>query len=216
MSTTTAQHPIPDHVLLAYSAGLLPEAFSLVTACHLSLCEEARAAAESFDDVGGILLEGIEPVAVGDRSLSQTLARIGTEATPPEPRAVATGGLFPAPLRAIAGDPDDVPWRPVGGGVKQALLPCAGEGSVRLLHIEPGTSVPSHGHQGMEMTLVLQGAFSDKHGRFARGDLEYRDEPESHAPMAERGEACICLAATEAPLRFDGIVPRLLQPFIRV
>jgi putative transcriptional regulator len=28
--------------------------------------------------------------------------------------------------------------------------------------------------------------------------------------------ACICAAATDAPLRFRGLIPRLLQPILRI
>ena len=35
-------------------------------------------------------------------------------------------------------------------------------------------------------------------------------------PVAEPGPDCICLAATDAPLRFSGIVPRLAQSIFRI
>ena len=66
------------------------------------------------------------------------------------------------------------------------------------------------------MTLILQGAFSDEVDRFARGDVEFGDENLTHTPIAEVGVDCICLAATDAPLKFSGIIPRLLQPFIKI
>ena len=48
--------------------------------------------------------------------------------------------------------------------------------------------------------------------------------PEIHAArrgcaqekIAEAGADCICLAATDAPLRFRGVLPRLAQPFLRI
>jgi putative transcriptional regulator len=76
--------------------------------------------------------------------------------------------------------------------------------------------VPNHGHRGIELTLVLQGAFVDDGGRFARGDIEIADEELDHTPVADDAEDCICLAATDAPLRFSSWVPRLAQPFLRI
>jgi putative transcriptional regulator len=68
----------------------------------------------------------------------------------------------------------------------------------------------------MELTLVLQGAFADAEESFARGDVEISDETVEHTPTVLAGEDCICLSATEAPLRFRGLIPRLVQPFLRI
>nr|HMS95514.1 ChrR family anti-sigma-E factor [Tabrizicola sp.] len=107
-------------------------------------------------------------------------------------------------------------WRRVGGGVRQAILPTGRDATARLLVIPAGTAVPDHGHRGTELTLVLQGAFADESARFGRGDVEIADEAVEHTPVALAGEACICLAATDAPLRFLGLIPRLAQPFLRI
>jgi len=61
---------------------------------------------------------------------------------------------------------------------------------------------------------VLQGAFLDGSDRFARGDIEIADESLEHTPIADLGEDCICLAATDARLRFNKLIPRIAQPFI--
>jgi putative transcriptional regulator len=37
-----------------------------------------------------------------------------------------------------------------------------------------------------------------------------------HTPVALAGQDCICLAATDAPLRFRGLIPRLAQPLLRI
>jgi putative transcriptional regulator len=76
--------------------------------------------------------------------------------------------------------------------------------------------VPDHGHNGLELTLVLQGAFRDETGRFGVGDVEVADDDLEHTPIAEEGDPCICLAATDANLRFRALVPRLLQPLFRI
>jgi putative transcriptional regulator len=75
--------------------------------------------------------------------------------------------------------------------------------------------MPTHGHRGQELTLVLAGSFSDEHGTFARGDVEEADEDVEHQPIADPGEDCICLAVTDAPLRLRGIAA-ILQPFLRI
>ncbi|MFN3955502.1 MAG: ChrR family anti-sigma-E factor [Pararhodobacter sp.] len=214
------RHHLNDALLMAYSAGQLPEAFNLIVATHVSMCDECRARLESFDAVGGALLEqpAAEPLPVlAADSLAATMARIRDAAPQPRPTRPARRGLFPAPLAEyVGGDLGAVRWRPVGGGVKQAILPTARDASARLLYIPGGVAVPDHGHRGTELTLVLQGAFRDEFDRFAAGDIEIATEADEHTPVAEEGPACICLAATDAPLRFKGMVPRLLQPFLRI
>ncbi|WP_333815162.1 ChrR family anti-sigma-E factor [Tabrizicola sp.] len=212
----TIRHHLSDQLLMAYAAGQLPEAFSLVVATHLSLCDDCRAQAGSFDAVGGALLEEAGETAMGEDALAQTLARI--EGLPQgRSGAPKPAGIFPAPLAAyVGGGPDAVRWRRVGGGVRQAILSTGGSATARLLYIPAGRAVPDHGHQGMELTLVLQGAFADEDQSFARGDVEISDETVEHTPTVLAGQDCICLAATDAPLRFRGLIPRLAQPFLRI
>lgn len=214
---TTIRHHLSDQLLMAYAAGQLPEAFNLVVATHVSLCDECRARAASFDAVGGALLEEAEEIAMGEDALTRALERIESlpQATRSEPLKPA--GIFPAPLADyVGGDLSAVRWRKVGGGVRQAILPTGRDASARLLYIPAGTAVPDHGHRGMELTLVLQGAFADDNDRFGRGDIEIADEDLEHTPVALAGEDCICLAATDAPLRFRGLIPRLAQPLLRI
>ena len=101
-------------------------------------------------------------------------------------------------------------------GVKQAILPTGPDATARLLYIPAGVAVPDHGHRGMELTLVLQGAFADANDRFGPGDIEIADEAMEHTPVALAGVACICLAATDAPLRFRAMLPRLAQSLLRI
>jgi putative transcriptional regulator len=76
--------------------------------------------------------------------------------------------------------------------------------------------MPDHSHHGTELTLVLKGAFQDEDGYFARGDIEIADSDVQHIPVADIHEDCICLAVTDAPLRFTGLMPRILQKFLRI
>lgn len=212
------KHHLTDALLMGYSAGTLPEAFNLVVATHISLCDECRARMHEFDAVGGAMIEEMGEVALDDGALAATMALIA--AAPrvegrrrPEPEA----GVFPKPLRDyVNGDLDAVKWRRIGGGVSQAVLRTSKDATVRLLKIPAGVAVPDHGHRGTELTLVLQGAFRDATDRFAAGDIEVADEEMVHTPIAEPGLDCICLAATDAPLRFNSLIPRIAQPFLGI
>ena len=211
------EHHLTDDLLMAYSAGALPEAFDLAVATHLSLCDVCRAAAESYDAVGGALVEESAAATVSEDCLERTLARIrGTDREEP-PRPIDATGILPAPLASyVGGSLDKVAWRSVGMGVKQAILD-AGEGaSARLLFIPAGTAMPDHTHRGTEITIVLQGAFTDDGGTFVRGDVEIATDADHHMPVADISEDCVCLAVTDGPLRFKGILPRLAQPFLKI
>lgn len=214
---TTIRHHLSDEMLLAYSAGDLPEAFNLVIATHVSMCDECRARLGAFDALGGAVIEE-DFSAMSDGSLEACLMRIDgmAQATARAPRR--GDGVFPAPLvDYVGGGLEAVRWRPLGLGAKQAILKMGDTGaSVRLLSIPGGAAMPDHGHSGLEMTLVLKGAFRDEKDRFGPGDIEIADDSLEHTPVAEDGETCICLAATQGPLRFNSLIPRLAQPFFRI
>jgi putative transcriptional regulator len=213
--TTDVQHHLPDDLLMGYAAGVLPRAFDLVVATHVSLSDEARARMESFESVGGAMMDHVETAPVADDSLAMTLAKISAMA--PVTRRQPARGIFPAPLRkVVGGDEDAVKWRSLGMGTKQCVLQSDKDASVRLLFIPAGQAMPKHSHRGMEMTLVLKGAFRDDDGVFARGDIEVADQDVDHTPVAEPGEDCICLVATDARLKFDGLLPRIAQPFLGI
>lgn len=216
------EHHISEAVLTAYAAGTLDEAFALVVACHLSMCDRCRAEAEALDTLGGSLLETMPEAAMGDGAIDATWSRIerriedGDDQAPAAP-SHQPGAVFPGPLRDyVGGDAGAVAWRSVGGGVRQKILDCEGKATARLLYIPAGKAVPDHGHRGLELTLVLQGSFSDDVARFGRGDVEIGDPDLDHQPIADPGPDCICLAATDAPLRFKGLIPRIFQPFLQI
>jgi len=213
----TIRHHLSDQLLMSYAAGELPEAFNLVVATHVSLCDECRAQLASFEAVGGAMIETTAMAAMSDDSLAACMDRIDGLSQATARRPLRAAGVFPAPLADyVGGGPEKVRWRNVGMGVKQAMIRTGKNASARLLYIPGGQAVPDHGHRGLELTLVLQGAFRDETDRFGPGDIEIADEAMQHTPVAEHGEVCICLAATDAPLKFNAIIPRLAQPFLRI
>ena len=216
--SNSINHHLTDALLMSYAAGSLEEGFSLVVATHVSLCDECRARLGSFEAVGGVLVDACDEISMADDALKATFALIDAESV--VATATHTSGkdsVFPAPLQNyVGGDLDKVRWRSVGSGVQQAVLKTGGKGKVRLLSIPGGAEMPNHSHRGLEMTLVLKGAFEDEGGAFARGDVEIANQDISHTPIARKGEACICLAATDAPLRFKGLIPRIAQPFLGI
>ncbi len=213
----TIRHHISDDLLMAYAAGALPEAFALVLATHVSMCDDCRAALAGFEAVGGAVLDSGDQIEMDAGSLDRVFSRLESPAGASRNGAVRPAGILPVPLQDyVGGDLAAVKWRALGMGVRHAILPTQGIGSARLLYIPAGQSVPDHGHRGLELTLVLQGAFRDATARFGPGDMEIATEALDHTPVAEAGQDCICLAATDARLRFNSLIPRLAQPFFRI
>ncbi|GHE96753.1 transcriptional regulator [Aliiroseovarius zhejiangensis] len=210
---TAITHHIPDDILAAYAAGSLPHHYAVAVASHVSLCTQCRASLEAHQTMGGALLETTEAVAVSGNMKADLLAQLDAPAKP-EP-VYSRRGIYPGPVVAALKGQGPA-WKSLGMGVRQSILSQDKHGSVRLLYIPGGQAVPDHGHNGLEMTLVLQGSFSDETGRFGVGDIEIANEDLEHTPIADPGDPCICLAATDAPLRFNALVPRLLQPLFRI
>ncbi len=210
----TIKHHLPDATLLGYSAGTLPEAFNLIVAAHVSLCDACRAGVESYDALGGALLNEANDSSMAPTSLETALRRLDDTRAP---TPTTQGGVFPAALQDyVGGDLASVKWRAMGMGVKQAVLPTSSAATARLLMIPEGAAMPDHTHNGTEMTLVLQGAFDDADGHFARGDIDVADAAVTHTPVASKGADCICLVVTDAPLRFTAWLPRVLQRIIGI
>lgn len=194
---------------------------SVVVASHLTLCPECRGRAAAAEAVGGALLDTLPADALAPDALDRMLARLDE----PEPlrrrrRPPDRGDAppLPAPLLDITGPVTERSWRRLAPGIRQIeVVPRDRRGgSVRLFRIAPGSVMPHHGHEGVELTLVLSGSYTDELGRFARGDFAETDGDTRHQPVADAGADCVCLIATEAPLRFRDLLPRLMQPFFGI
>ena len=62
----------------------------------------------------------------------------------------------------------------------------------------------------------MSGSFEDEISKFGAGDLEDVAEETLHKPVAAPGDDCICLAVTDASLRFKELIPRILQPVLHI
>ena len=213
-------HP-SDALLLDYATGTLGEAWSLAVATHLALCPDCRRMVSEMEALGGNLLNSITPEPVSASTFDALMTRLDAEpavSVPPAPTPATSPPVLPEPLRRyVGGDAATLPWKRLGLGAYQLPIATGGNGpAARLLRIPAGRPVPAHSHRGLELTLVLCGAFSDATGNYARGDLQEADESLEHKPHAAPGEDCICLAVTDAPLRFCSIAARLVQPLLGI
>ena len=216
----TINHHPSDALLVAYGSGSLNEGLALVVATHLACCTSCRKLAGDIEAIGGTFLEDLPPAELRPDRFVQIMARAQNEtilerpASKPNPSGNL--GRLPPPLGRYVAELPEARWRWLAPGVRQIDLaqPTQTGGSSRLLRIAPGVTLPHHGHAGTELTLVLEGSFTDEVGRFKAGDLAELGDETRHQPVADTDVDCICLIATEAPLRFSGFVGRLIQPLI--
>ena len=211
------EHHVSDDLLLAYGAGTLDEATSLLVATHLALCPRCRSGLDLAESIGGEWMNRTRANGtVKETGNDSAVASPLQDDEPLRPAAAASGPfLLPQPLRDYAGgDAAELDWRAVGGGIRQVRLKTAETGSeARLLRIAAGTRVPEHSHGGEELTLVLAGSLYDRGKWYRRGDVDVADASVVHRPAAGPEQDCICLAVADARLKFSGVIPRLLQPF---
>ena len=221
----TARHHPSEDLLLAYAAGSLDEPRSLLVATHLALCPHCRAVVSKAEAIGGTLLDTADAAPMSAGALQSVLARLDDDQDAGAGRPIrvsakpeAASSRIPEPLRGyLEGRAiDSLSWRRVAPGIRRHDLSMKGtaQGGEEsyLLRLEPEVVVPRHGHHGEEMTLVLEGGFTDNGAHFERGDVEQADGSIEHQPIVDPGEPCVTLVVTDGPLRFTGLLPRLLRP----
>lgn len=167
-----------------------------------------------MESIGVAMFDKIAATAV-ERDAPVVALRAG-EADDGETVSVTHAGSVPAPLVAVLGhDLDAVKWKRVSPGVWQHAIALSNRerGELRLIKVAPGQALPEHAHTGSELTLVLRGSYRDATGHYRTGDVADMTGEDSHAPLADPHEGCICLIATEGRLKFKSALARFIQPF---
>ena len=204
MSTPIRCHP-DSTTLMSFAAGTLAEPLAAACSVHTSMCAACRDELHDMELVGAALL-GSAPAPGG---------KLAAPARPPEPFLAqpasndrgAMTDAFPAPIATRYGlTLDRIPWKQLAPGVwrhRLALSPGA-QGELYFIKLAPGCRLPLHGHSGVELTVVLTGAFVDASGEYRRGDMQDIDSSIEHQPLGDRDEGCICLVAAEGPYLLRG------------
>jgi putative transcriptional regulator len=187
---------------MEYAAGTLPKGPAYVVAAHLALQPKAKADVDALDAAGGFLLDMIEPVALAkpDWLADEKIVRLHASKEEAENDVAHVLSCL-----------DQGRWKRNLAGM--LVKPVHG-GTAQLLKLEAGRRVPHHGHHGLELTLVLSGAFEDGHGTYRRGDLVVHDEDSDHQPGAMATSDCICLISQVGPVRLSGPMGWFINPFL--
>lgn len=213
-----------EALLLDYAAGSLNEALSLVVSTHLSMSASSREFVKQCEMIGGeLLVTECDPVHVSSSCLNDVLAKIdgkcsSSPCTESRHHHRHFDGIYvPSPLAELlpSSQGQRACWHKIIKGMEFIDLLRCDKSLARLLRMAPATEAPSHAHSGLEVTLILDGAFSDETGEYHVGDLIVEDETTTHTPVACPKQGCVCLAVTTAPIRLTGWMGRLINPFLR-
>ena len=211
-------HPDLD-LLSEHAAGNLALAPAACVSVHMSYCEQCRRTVGQLQDLGAVLFDALPGEPVAEAQLNAVLARL--DETPPLSYAGSpawAAGKTPAILqRLMSGDFTDLVWKKITSSLSISYLKTGDPNfEFALYHIKAGGKIPEHTHHGSEMTLVLDGGFSDAEGSYHQGDFLLRQPGDTHAPTALQSEDCICLAVLDAPLKFTGWKYRWMNPFLQL
>jgi putative transcriptional regulator len=205
---TITRH-LDDSTLLSFAAGSLPASLAVVAAAHIAVCPRCRDEVAMMELVGGAMLDDLPGAAMQ----GPLPAVPGVERRRPSAPLPAAGGEVPAPLARLVGDNlDALRWRWVSPGSWLRHVRIAGTGQLHLFKCASQVTLPEHGHEGSELTLVLRGTLSDSTGLYRPGDVCDLDESIEHAPVAG-ADGCICVVAQDHRVRFRSLIVRLARPW---
>ena len=214
----TINHHPPEDLLADYAAGRLEEAHHLVVGVHVAECARCARFVRAIEQLAGMAIEDAAPVPMAPAAFERVFSRINDAPEHDAPRRPANtaeiaADVPPALRNYRIGKP-----RRVAPGLSMRPIELAGPGKARafLLRSAPGTRMLQHTHTGTELTLVLEGSFSHEGGRFGPGDFDYGDDEVDHRPIVGDEGPCVCLVAMTGDLRMNGLLGRLIGPFVRL
>jgi putative transcriptional regulator len=222
-------HP-DSRYLTDFATANLPLAEAVCVSAHLEFCGKCRAHVQQLTDVGGHMFARLQPEAVSEDSFAALMARVSAGSQQPAapvtvavqaPRedaddAAQSNVFLPrAVRRLVSGSLDKLRWVQLGKALRVAPLQVSDESRETAIYdIRAGGRMPEHEHRGEEITVLLQGSFSDADGSYSRGDFVVRHAGETHQPTATMDKDCICLVCLERPVRPRGLLYRLLEPLV--
>ncbi len=226
------QHHPDDNLLVEYANGTLDTAQAIAVKAHLHFCTKCQQNVKRIEQIGGAMLDILEPEALGTDSfdkLMDSLDKLALESpkgniveTPQSPKLGKEAedlakqyGPLPKIVSKMINN-QSLKWKYVNSSLQTRHL-VAGQTThqVSLQKINAGGIAPEHDHRGTEMTVVLKGSFSDKQGIYQEGDFIIKGPGDIHQPISARNEDCLCLSVESAPVKLTGFFGRIINPFIK-
>lgn len=213
-----------ESLLMDYAFGALDQAQSLIVASHLALSPKARLLARACEDMAGTLLEkDCAPAPVSPQAFSRIMTAIDcapcASASPcchNKNKALPRELNLPEPLENSLQGCADFHWTTLSRGFQgyDIALDNGCASKARFMKIDPGLQTQGPRKTGLEITLVLNGAFMESGHIYRRGDLLLADETLSQTQQACPKAGCVCLVVSSASIKPKGFLS-FLNPFLK-
>lgn len=197
--TAPIHHP-GEAILTDYASGAMRPAFAVVVSAHLETCAHCRSTLRGLEALGGEMIDSLPESPMSDEALNRVMAGIERPADAPAPAAPPVAERIPFGREV---------WIGPGMGLRKAKM--KGGDLLYQLRLPAGIGTIPHGHNGVEYTVVLKGAFVDGNQRFGPGDFAEMVEEIEHTPHVTPEGECICLIVSEKPLRATTLLGRFIQ-----
>ncbi len=216
------KHPSSD-MLLRYAMGNTSEAESLMISCHLAYCSSCKEEINKYETMGGYYLTNHKELNVSKDLWKNILEKIDTVDQEEKQESYVSHAIssdiceenirIPSFLSDYMGHVYDTKeWKSAINNVRYKDIVFNNKKvKGKLLEIPASVSMPKHGHEGLEATLVLHGGYSDEKGEYNKGDLVVASSDEVHSPIADDHTGCLCLVVYTGSLQFKGLLGSILN-----
>jgi putative transcriptional regulator len=224
MMTNSANFHPSLQLLTDFSQGNLSVGMSVALSAHIELCEICREKSNDLEsEAAESWMQISEKLKTPDFTnmisaiIEQSQVTTPAPITKPEDNSVNEMHMLnhsvalPQILAKAASQ--GLVWKKLAGGINQAQVVLDNKTQCEFIYMTPGSQVPVHRHQGSEITLVLDGSFSDELGHYKASDFMVRTKDNLHRPTSEEG--CLCFAVLDSPLTFTKGLARLMNPLIQ-
>jgi putative transcriptional regulator len=207
-------HP-SDDILEQYAAAELPVSVAVAVAIHVEMCaccqdkvnaKQAKQAESIFESESAIEAGTID----FDDMLSAITVDDTLDVVTAQPKQNVLLDENSITLPSALSNLDVSHWQRVGKLARSRVALDDGALRSSMLQIDAGGQVPHHTHNGFEITLLLDGSFSDEMGTYNKGDFIWLNGEHNHQP--ETIEGCLCYTVVSDALHFNHGVSRLLNP----
>ena len=196
-----------NELIFNYSSGSLGEAKSLFVSMYLYLNSLAAKKASIFDNILADSFANLDEIAPKKLNYKDCIKTTSINNSSNK----ISGNINP--ITNLVGSLENLKWKSIYRGFKEYTLPVNDSDTIKLIKMDPGTSVPLHSHNGKEYILVLDGSFCDEHGEYKKGDMQINDQKIKHHPTASNNDGCVCLSITENEVVFFGRFGSILNLF---
>jgi len=212
-------HPT-NEMLGAFADGLMSPAQALIISAHCDMCSQCATKVALYTDASAEAIFDQNAPKVDAGVFGDMLSQITSEEVDrgmkvePRNRVLELDGrqfVLPRSLNRLSESMGN--WSHMVGKLWQAPVNIGGDNVANFIFMEKGGSVPEHTHRGSEMTLVVNGEFSDGLADYDSGDFMVMDGSNIHTPSTNSDEGCLVFSIVDKPLHFTSGWARLINPF---